>query len=97
MTRDEIALEACCASSTLRTADYMQTLRREGLVHIHSWLRNSPGPHSPVYAVGPGRDAKPPRNKTSAERSRAWKTRTQYNRRHADALRILNQLIEGKA
>lgn len=97
LSRDEIAEEAYCSPATLRTKDYMSKLVSEGLVHISSWRRNSPGRASPIYAAGRGVNAKKPRKITSAERTKAWKKRTQYNRRRADARRIMNQLIEGKA
>lgn len=57
-------------------AEYLAALHKRGLLHIASWMLVPPkNTRKPVYAWGPGRDAKRPPWQTPAERQLAYRDR----------------------
>lgn len=95
MSPEEIALEACMSESTLTHAQYLKTLRAAGLVHVFKWDRSHNGPPTPIWAAGPGKDAKRPKPYSTAEKCRRWKKSTGYNRRSSEARRIQTTYLLG--
>lgn len=95
LDREEIAMHACVSINTLKGAKYLTILVAAGRIHIAKYRRNKCGPASPLYAAGPGENAKPPRPYTNSQKTQRWKKRTGYadKRRQAPVIAILNAAL----
>jgi len=60
---------------------YNQHLRP--LLHIAKWSRELTGPPAPMFAWGPGKDAKRPRAMTGVEKTKAYRKRLRTERPEA--------------
>jgi hypothetical protein len=89
MSPEEIVLEACVAERTLTSGQYLKILHDAARIHVHKWDRSHNGRPTAIWAAGPGKDAKRPKPYSVAEKCRRWRKASNYNRRHADARRIL--------
>lgn len=59
---------------------WAKSLHEASEVHISGWRRHpNGGPFAMVYTAGPGRDAKPPRELSDAERTRRMRSKMRRN------------------
>lgn len=88
MTALQMSIDACLHPTT--AAKVLRQMHKEHKVHISEWIRNRQGPPVPVYASGPGRNAKRLKPLTDAEKAAAHRARL------SDAERTLSALNRRK-
>lgn len=71
----QAAAASALSPSTVKNAGYLDALVTQGQIHIHSWKRSRRGAPRPVFAFGPGENARRPMPLSQREKSRTFRER----------------------
>lgn len=91
-TAREIAERIPCCHEHARAIFRMLHLR--GWVHIRTWRRGRQGPASPVFAIGPGKDAPRPASLTAAQKCKRY--REQLRQRFGENYGVVHAAMKQK-